>query len=41
VIVHGYAVVVPDTIWGVVESDLPQLQIEVAKLLDEAIEESK
>ena len=39
VIVHGYAVVVPDTIWGVVESDLPKLQEEVAKLLDEVAEE--
>jgi uncharacterized protein with HEPN domain len=32
-------VVVPDTIWGVVESDLPKLQEEVAKLLDEVAEE--
>lgn len=33
VIVHGYAVIVADTVWGVVESDLPKLQEEVAKLL--------
>jgi uncharacterized protein with HEPN domain len=39
VIVHGYAVVVPDTVWGVVESDLPKLQEEVAKLLVDVVEE--
>lgn len=33
VIVHGYAQVVPDTVWGVVEKHLPKLHDEVRHLL--------
>jgi uncharacterized protein with HEPN domain len=31
--VHGYAQVVPDTVWGVVEKNLPALVADVERLL--------
>jgi uncharacterized protein with HEPN domain len=34
VMVHGYAQVVPDTVWGVVEKDLPVLHDEIRRLID-------
>jgi uncharacterized protein with HEPN domain len=33
VMVHGYAQVVPDTVWGVVENDLKVLHQQVRKLI--------
>ena len=33
VIVHGYAIVENETIWGIIEDDLPQLYKEVQLLL--------
>ena len=33
VIVHGYAQVVPDTVWGMLEKHLPKLHDEVQSLL--------
>jgi uncharacterized protein with HEPN domain len=33
VMVHGYAQIVPDTVWGVVESGLPLLNSEVRTLI--------
>src|SRR3990172_370742 len=33
VIVHGYAQIIPDTVWGVVEKDLPVLNGEVRRLI--------
>ncbi len=33
VMVHGYAQIVPDTVWGVVEKDLPVLHGEVRRLV--------
>jgi uncharacterized protein with HEPN domain len=33
VMVHGYAKIVPDTVWGVVESGLPVLHEEVRQLM--------
>jgi len=33
VMVHGYAQVAPDTVWGVVERNLPVLRHEVSRLL--------
>jgi uncharacterized protein with HEPN domain len=33
VMVHGYAQVVPDTVWGVVETGLPALRAEVRQLM--------
>ena len=33
VMVHGYAQIVPDTVWGVVEKDLPVLNGEVRRLI--------
>jgi uncharacterized protein with HEPN domain len=33
VMVHGYAQIVPDTVWGVVEKDLPVLHAEVRHLI--------
>jgi uncharacterized protein with HEPN domain len=33
VLVHGYAQIVPDTVWGVVETGLPVLRAEVASLI--------
>jgi uncharacterized protein with HEPN domain len=33
VMVHGYAQVVPDTVWGVVEENLPVLAADVERLL--------
>jgi uncharacterized protein with HEPN domain len=34
IMVHGYAQIVPDTVWGVVESGLPVLQDEVKRLIE-------
>lgn len=36
VLVHGYAIVQPETIWETVRTSLPVLRTEVAMLLDEA-----
>ena len=33
VMVHGYAQIVPDTVWGVVETGLPVLHQEVTELI--------
>ena len=33
VIVHGYAIIENETIWGIIENDLPQLYKEVQMLL--------
>jgi uncharacterized protein with HEPN domain len=33
VMVHGYAQIVPDTVWGVVETGLPVLSAEVRQLI--------
>lgn len=33
-LIHGYAAVLNDVVWGVVESDLPTLRSEVTRLLD-------
>lgn len=38
VIVHGYARIAVDTVWGVVEAELPVLHAEVRQLLDRADE---
>ena len=35
VIVHGYAIVENETIWGIIEDDLPQLYKEVQMLLQQ------
>jgi len=35
VIVHGYAIVENETIWGIIEDDLPQLYKEVKLLLQQ------
>jgi uncharacterized protein with HEPN domain len=34
VMVHGYATIVPDTIWGVIEAGLPLLHEQVSRLLN-------
>ncbi|MSQ14623.1 MAG: DUF86 domain-containing protein [Dehalococcoidia bacterium] len=36
ILVHGYAIVNNDTVWGVVQDDLPALQDILRRLLDEA-----
>lgn len=33
VIVHGYTIVQNETVWGIVQTDVPKLQDEVARLL--------
>lgn len=33
IMVHGYARIAPDTVWGVIEKDVPILQSEVERLL--------
>jgi uncharacterized protein with HEPN domain len=33
IMVHGYAQIVPDTVWGVVETGLPKLRDEVSRLI--------
>jgi uncharacterized protein with HEPN domain len=33
VMVHGYAQIVPDTVWGVVEKDLATLECEIRELM--------
>ena len=35
VIVHGYASIENETIWGILQNDLPALHEQVRKLLDE------
>jgi len=35
VIVHGYAIVENETIWGIIENDLPRLKKEVQMLLQQ------
>ena len=32
--VHGYAQIMPDTVWGVVEKDLPVLHDEARRLIE-------
>jgi uncharacterized protein with HEPN domain len=39
IMVHGYAQIVPDTVWGVVEKDLVLLHQQVTKLIDQCAEE--
>jgi uncharacterized protein with HEPN domain len=36
VMVHGYAQIMPDTVWGVVEKDLPVLHDEMRRLIANA-----
>ncbi|MDQ7844554.1 MAG: DUF86 domain-containing protein [Armatimonadota bacterium] len=38
-LIHGYATVSSDVVWGVIEANLPRLKQEVAALLHEAGEE--
>lgn len=33
ILIHGYAAISHDTVWGVLEADLPRLQDEVGSLL--------
>jgi uncharacterized protein with HEPN domain len=33
VLVHGYAHIVPDTVWGIVEKDVPLLDEEIQRLM--------
>ena len=33
-LVHGYAGVLSDVVWGILETNLPTLRTEVAKLLE-------
>ena len=40
-LVHGYANVLSDVVWGVLETDLPTLRAEVSMLLKDAYEESQ
>ncbi len=39
VMVHGYAQVVPDTVWGVVDTGLPELHAEVRQLISLGLSE--
>ena len=34
-LIHGYAAVLNDVVWGVVEADLPTLRAEVTRLLED------
>ena len=34
-LIHGYAAVLNDVVWGVVETDLPTLRAEVTRLLED------
>jgi uncharacterized protein with HEPN domain len=38
--VHGYAQVMPETVWGVVEKDLTRLHQEVLELINAGSQES-
>jgi uncharacterized protein with HEPN domain len=40
VMVHGYAQVMPETVWGVVEKDLTRLHQEVLELINAGSQES-
>jgi uncharacterized protein with HEPN domain len=40
VMVHGYAQIMPDTVWGVVEKDLVVLHQQVETLIDQSAEEN-
>jgi len=35
VMVHGYAQIVPDTVWGVIETGLQSLAVDVRRLIDD------
>lgn len=41
VMVHGYAQIVSDTVWGVVETGLPVLQDEVNQLIESSSSAAK
>jgi uncharacterized protein with HEPN domain len=34
-LIHGYAAVVDEIVWGVIENDLPELRARAAQLLEE------
>jgi uncharacterized protein with HEPN domain len=39
VLVHGYFAIEADTVWGVVERDLPPLKVQLQRLLGETLPE--